>query len=468
LSKEEQDEELSKRFLDYVKDVEKEKLFYFIMASLNPQKVVIVKSPTKNAEMKQFLGYEWSSAKGNEGIKYLGGIPIDQVVESEDGDEEEGDVVLEEEDKRVISNIFNLSNINTPLYDPEVLDNPLKINYLISQNFKGETFEIPEELKSYVITSHLVDLLDFSRPDFNKAISTNPARAITISSKWQSKKIGDIENIEVKKGTSITQNDVTEGDVPVVAGGVSFSYYHNVANRQQNTITVSASGASAGYINYWEQPIFASDCTTLNSDNETFIIYIYNLLKSIQDEIFLLARGSAQPHVYPDDLKAIKVPLPPSDVQQKIVDACLAIDQEMQEAERNIKAHRESINKIQDNAYQAGYPMKSIDSVSLDIQYGINDKMNTDGNGYKIFRMNEIIDGYMNDDEMKFVDIPQTEFDKYKLEKGDILFNRTNSIEHVGKTGLFNLEGDYCFASYLIRIKVDKEKAVPEYVNYML
>ncbi len=114
-------------------------------------------------------------------------------------------------------------------------------------------------------------------------------------------------------------------------------------------------------------------------------------------------------------------------------------------------------------------PQKTIEQLELDVQYGINEGMNTKSTGFKIFRMNEIKQGYMYDNgDMKHVDMLHEEFSKYKLEKGDVLFNRTNSIEHVGKTGIFNLDGDYCFASYLIRIKNDRTKALPEYVNLLM
>lgn len=134
-----------------------------------------------------------------------------------------------------------------------------------------------------------------------------------------------------------------------------------------------------------------------------------------------------------------------------------------------ISLEKKKISELLTSIYSAGLPLKSIDQLSLSIQYGINEGMNISNIGYKIFRMNEIIQGYMFDNgQMKFVDIPEVEFNKYKLEQGDILFNRTNSIEHVGKTGIFKLVGDYCFASYLIRIKINREKALPEYVNYLM
>jgi type I restriction-modification system DNA methylase subunit len=82
LTKQIQKEELNKRLMAYVQDIERDKLYYFVLASLNPQKVLIMKSPSK---IKEFLGYDWSTAKGNEGIKYLGSVQLDKIEgENED------------------------------------------------------------------------------------------------------------------------------------------------------------------------------------------------------------------------------------------------------------------------------------------------------------------------------------------------------------------------------------------------
>ena len=82
------------------------------------------------------------------------------------------------------------------------------------------------------------------------------------------------------------------------------------------------------------------------------------------------------------------------------------------------------------------------------------------------FRMSELVQGRSVDlGDMKYADISAEEFAKYQLSKGDILFNRTNSYEHVGRTGIFDLVGDYCFASYLIRLSLSSDLANPFYVN---
>ena len=189
LSTDKKEIEIQKRFVAYITRNEIEKLYYFVLASQNPQKVLIIKSPSKTTQMKEFLGYEWSTAKGNEGIKYLGGVKLEKL---EGEDEDEGNVALEEEDKRVLSNIFNLNNINTPLYDPNNKNNNDKINHLINQNFKNNSLEVPEELENIVSKVPLIDLLDFSRVDFNKFISLTPKKSIYIDTKWNLVKLGTV------------------------------------------------------------------------------------------------------------------------------------------------------------------------------------------------------------------------------------------------------------------------------------
>lgn len=122
--------------------------------------------------------------------------------------------------------------------------------------------------------------------------------------------LGDICNIE--KGATITRNDVLPGEVPVVAGGQEPSCYHNVANREAGAITVSASGAYAGYINFWNCPIFASDCNTIISkdDEKTDQTFVYFGLRAMQKQIYGLQKGGAQPHVYGKDLQKFMFPYP--------------------------------------------------------------------------------------------------------------------------------------------------------------
>ena len=135
---------------------------------------------------------------------------------------------------------------------------------------------------------------------------------------WEMVELGDVAKIE--KGSLITEKTAINGKVPVIAGGQKPSYYHNQSNRQGQTITVSASGAYAGFVNYFDTPIFASDCSTIKGNEKILNTkYTYYFLKSIQEKIYDFQQGGAQPHVYPKHLQIIKIPLPSIEVQKQIV-----------------------------------------------------------------------------------------------------------------------------------------------------
>ena len=127
---------------------------------------------------------------------------------------------------------------------------------------------------------------------------------------WERKSLGDL--VDIVKGKNITKNSSRNGPVPVVAGGLSPAYYHDTANAVGPIITISASGANAGYVNIYHEDIWASDCSYISRTSTKYLYYFYLLLSSRQKEIIGLQRGTAQPHVYPKDLKRLPL-LAPSD-----------------------------------------------------------------------------------------------------------------------------------------------------------
>ena len=148
----------------------------------------------------------------------------------------------------------------------------------------------------------------------------------------------NIAALDIRKGKSITKSRTKPGEIPVIAGGVKPAYYHNEANRTGGVITVSASG-NAGYVNYHENPIFASDCTTIQAKNkkEIELLYVFYFLQYRQDDLYTLARGAVQPHVYPQDIKNFSIPLPPLEIQKKITAECAKIDHNAKSAEKILK-----------------------------------------------------------------------------------------------------------------------------------
>lgn len=114
------------------------------------------------------------------------------------------------------------------------------------------------------------------------------------------------------------------------------------------------------------------------------------------------------------------------------------------------------------------YPLTKIGDIAELIQYGISERANTAGSGTPIIRMNNLQPLGWDLSDLKHIDLDDADLKRFGLRKGDILFNRTNSKELVGKSEVFSEDGDWVFASYLIRVRLDHSKAMPEFVSAFL
>ena len=135
-------------------------------------------------------------------------------------------------------------------------------------------------------------------------------------------------------------------------GGQQPAYYIDQFNREGNTITVAGSGAYAGHVMYWEEPIFVGDAFSVKTD-ETILStkYVYHFLLQNQQKIYAMKKGSGVPHVYPKDLGVLQIPLPPLFVQGEIVRILDKFTDLEQELERELKKELE-IRKKQYEYYR--------------------------------------------------------------------------------------------------------------------
>lgn len=117
---------------------------------------------------------------------------------------------------------------------------------------------------------------------------------------WEVKALGDL--IVPKRGKTITKAKCVEGDIPVVAGGLEPAYFHNQPNVSHPVVTISASGANAGFVRLYQQDIWASDCSFISLEQTDAIYFWYVFLKANQEKIYFMQQGAAQPHIYPSDL----------------------------------------------------------------------------------------------------------------------------------------------------------------------
>ena len=117
--------------------------------------------------------------------------------------------------------------------------------------------------------------------------------------------IGDY--ITPKRGRNLLSKDAVPGTVPVVAGGLEPSTYHNTANTLAPVLTISASGANAGFVNLWHTPVWSSDSSFIDSSMTEDVYFWFVMLKKRQREIFDAQTGSAQPHIYPQHIAAMTI-----------------------------------------------------------------------------------------------------------------------------------------------------------------
>lgn len=216
-------------------------------------------------------------------------------------------------------------------------------------------------------------------------------------------------------------------------------------------------------------------------------MFLFYLLKYPKNRKLLESkmRGTTgRQRVPKDELSNLLLPLPPLPEQKKIAEILSTIDKAIEKTDALIHHYQQLKNALMQKLFTEGIghtrfkpsPLGQIpaewDVVKIgDIiefaQYGLSIKMYDEGQ-YPIVKMDSIFNGKVMPVNLKYVDLDEETFNKFKLEKGDVLVNRTNSYELVGKTGIFLLEGDYVFASYLIRLRPKKDIVDSAFLTYYL
>lgn len=333
-SEDSQQLELSKRFSGFCQEIEKNKLLYYWLAHHNSTPVLLIKSPSENKAQQQFLGYEWSGAKGQEGIRYFGGDSI--------------------------------HNISTPLFDPQNRNNPSKISALVRQNFEGTPFNIPTELTSYVTQARMVDLLEFGRVGFDCVLSLTPnTKAQNIISKWTLTKLSEVSEIQ-SGGTPDSNNpEYWDGDIywaTLVDTKTKYLYStkRKISNLGLNNSSakilpigtvIFSSRATIGEITIAKIPV------ATNQGYKNFICnlskiypeYLYEILYYYKNSISQLASGMTFKEISKTEISNFKIPLPPLNIQQCVVDECETVDKQVEAAKLEIEKSSNSLAHLLKN-----------------------------------------------------------------------------------------------------------------------
>ncbi|MDD3603482.1 MAG: restriction endonuclease subunit S [Sulfurovum sp.] len=359
----------------YIREIEKDKFYYFCLAHKNSCDVVIVKSPSESKESKKFLGYEWSSAKGNEGIHYLTSSHSVLDTESITND-------FDEEDKRILENLQGLKSINTPLYNPQNSEDKNKINKIIKDNFSRHSADlsrhsvldteskmlnqvqhddIPEALKPFVTRARLVDMLDFTRVDFNKAIGLNPNKKIEIIGKpeWQ-RKLGDVVEVLIGGTPSRANSEYFDGhnlwvSISEMNGQIINDTKEKISDEgvKKSNVKLIPKGTTllSFKLSIGKTAIAGKDLYT----NEAIAGLIPKTKELKDDYLFHLFNGKIIDlekdsfNTFGKSLNStflkneVKIPLPPLDIQEQIVLECQKVDDDVQKANETIQKSKQEI-----------------------------------------------------------------------------------------------------------------------------
>ena len=306
------------RLYSYAYSIEREKLFYFSL--VYQQTTVIITAPADNKAQKEFLGYDWSNRKGNEGIQIItpGGKMYDDADRAAEG---------------------TLANA-------------------IKKSFQGDAPSFREEVREYGAMVSTKNMLDFSRIDFNKAIRTSVRKPVEIHSKYPIVKLSSVVEI-ISGGTPDTKvPEYWGGDIPWLSVAdfnngnrfVKTAEKHITQKGLENSnarflnvgdIIISARGTVGAVAQIAPPMTFNQSCYGLRGNDQIDNGFLYYVLSFERPYIESLATGMKFPSIVKNTLDQIQIPLPPMDVQKKLVHACAKIDEEYNATRMRIETYRQ-------------------------------------------------------------------------------------------------------------------------------
>lgn len=334
LTDKEKENKINSLFYSNVKEVEKDKLFYF--ALVREQETLVVKAPSKITEQYDYLGYKWSDSKGNEGIQLVkkGGV----------------------------------------LYDPKNKENENRIAPLVKKFYRSSSIIIKKDLKEFVSILKTKNMLDFSREKFDRYVLLQEIKSLELKSKYDLQPLSDIletigglwkgekeplVKIKVLRGTNFTMTGQTEyNDVAII--DVEESKYKN-RKLVQGDIVLEKSGGSetqaVGRVIYFNKTdkdySFSNFCNRLRlrQDREKNInsYYIFLILNYIYQNGFTFdyqTGSSGLKNLNIGRYLSIKIPVPPIAVQEKIISECKKLEEKYEKTRMKIEAYKAQIQKI--------------------------------------------------------------------------------------------------------------------------
>lgn len=312
---------------------------------------------------------------------------------------------------------------------------------------------------------------------------------------WPSRPLGDIVNITKGRKPRHLVSDSRGGAMPYATAdffrsgtATQFVPADELANcviTQKGCPVLIWDGSNAGEVFVGKDAVLASTMALVRPDESVLEEgFCYFFLKTVFDELNDGTTGSTIPHVSKLTLAALQIPVPPLAEQQLIsrllfkLESAIAIQAQLATVTAELK--RATMRELFTRGLR-GEPQKdteigpvpesweivTINDIAIKTQYGLSVRGQPTG-GTPILRMNCQDDGRVVFRDLQFVDLDAETLAAFRLQPGDLLFNRTNSIEHVGRTAIYEGSLEAVFASYLIRLSINVDRCLPRFLNYYL
>ena len=275
-----------------------------------------------------------------------------------------------------------------------------------------------------------------------------------------------------KQWKTIASSMLKDSGYPVYGANGIIGYYSEY-NHDKETILVTCRGATCGSVNICEpfSYINGNAMALDNLDEKIDIKYLYYYLKKRGfDDVI---SGSAQPQITRTSIEKIEIPICEISKQKMIVNLFDKIELLINNQKRQLQLLDELVKARFVEMFgdpienQKNWQVVKIGDIVTDVRYGTS-KPAVEGGKYPYLRMNNLtVDGGLDLNNLKYIDIPDNEIEKCVVRKGDILFNRTNSIDLIGKTAVFNLLDDMVIAGYIIRIRLNDQILPDVFSQYM-
>lgn len=268
----------------------------------------------------------------------------------------------------------------------------------------------------------------------------------------------------MQRGTSLTKNNSIEGIYPVISGGRIPAFYCDKFNREGETITVAGSGAGAGYVQYWNEPIFVCDAFSIKGCKEVSTKYLYYCLTNLQDKIYATKKGGGVPHVHISSIENFLIPIPHIDIQEEIVNILDRFAEYATELQAELQARKEQYEYYKQTIFRSvslqykDFLLKEIATFSQGIQVDPNLQYDTMKSGR--IRFLRIVDFVSNNEPYRYIEKPSN---KYIKSDNELIMIRYGASA-AGKVFMCH---SGAIANNMFKINL-KPEILPKYVMYYL